>query len=144
MLYSIERFRVPGVIEARNSDTTKHVYLRDGYVIHASSTDRGDSLGDYLVREKKISAEEYSQLSQALATSNQRLGVLLLRRKLLTPEEVLESIRAHIEAIVWSLFFWREGEVSFNVGEFQWRRDGADSTASASGDRSRNPSCPPG
>jgi hypothetical protein len=118
MLYSIERFRVPGVIEARNEDTTKHVYIRDGYVIHAASSDRRDSLGEHLVREGNVSAEEYEQLSQTLRSANQRLGVLLLRRGLLTPDEVLRAIREHIEEIVWSLFFWQEGEVSFSVGEF--------------------------
>lgn len=118
MLHSIERFRVPGVIEARNAETTKHVYIREGYVIHAASSDRSDSLGDHLVRVGKISAEDYEQLSRSVRSANQRLGVLLLQRKLLTPQEVLRSIREHIEEIVWSLFFWRDGEVSFSVGEF--------------------------
>ncbi len=118
MLHSIERFRVPGVIEARNEETTKHVYIRDGYVIHAASSDRADSLGDHLVREGKISTEAYAEVSAALQSSNQRLGVLLLKMKLLTPAEVLHSIKEQIEAIVWSLFFWRDGEVNFNVGEF--------------------------
>lgn len=118
MLNSIERFRVPGVIEARNATTTKHVYIRDGYVIHAASTDRADSLGEYLLRQEILSPEEYRHLSQTLRTANQRLGVLLVRRNLLTPEQVQRAIREHIEEIVWSLFFWREGEVSFSVGEF--------------------------
>lgn len=118
MLYSIERFRVPGVIEARNAESTKHVYIRDGYVIHAASSDRADSLGEHLVRQEKVTRDEYKQLSQTLRSANQRLGVLLLRRGLLTPDEVLCAIREHIEEIVWSLFFWQEGEVSFSVGEF--------------------------
>ncbi len=118
MLYSIERFRVPGVIEARNADTTKHVYIRDGYVIHAASSDRRDSLGDYLVRQDKITAELYKQLTNELRSATQRLGVLLLKRRLLTPDAVRRAIREHIAEIVWSLFFWREGEVSFSVGDF--------------------------
>ena len=105
MLHSIERFRVPGVIEARNSDTTKHIYIREGYVLHAASSDRSDSLGDYLVREGRITAEDYEQLSRAIRSSNQRLGVLLLKRRLLTPEQVLQTIREHIQAIVGSLCF---------------------------------------
>ena len=119
MLCTIERFRVAGLIEARNRDTTKRVYIRDGYVIHAASSDRSDSLGEFLLRQGRLSPEQYTTLSQAVRTSNQRLGVLLLRSSLLTPEAILAAIREHIEEIVWSLFFWREGQVSFNVGEFQ-------------------------
>ncbi len=118
MLSSIERFRVPGVIEARNADTTKHVYIRDGFVIHAASSDRADSLGEYLVRQGRLSADQYQRVTKELRTANERLGVLLLKRKLLTPHEVRSAIREHISEIVWSLFFWREGEVSFSVGDF--------------------------
>ncbi len=118
MLYSIQRFRVPGVIEARNEETTKHVYLREGYVIHAASSDRKDSLGEHLVRQGGLTPAQYAELSRDLRESKERLGVLLLKRRLLTPAAVLEAIREHIEEIVWSLFFWREGEVSFSVGEF--------------------------
>ncbi len=118
MLYSIHRFRVPGVIEARNAQTTKHIYIREGYVIHAASTDREDSLGAHLVRQGKVTEDQYKQLSQELQNAGQRLGVLLLKRRLLTPDAVRRAIREHIAEIVWSLFFWREGEVSFSVGEF--------------------------
>ncbi len=118
MLYSIHKFRVPGVIEARNEDTTKHVYLREGYVIHAASSDRKDSLGEHLVRQGKVTSAQYAELSQEVRATRERLGVLLLKRRLLTPNAVLDAIREHIEEIVWSLFFWQEGEVSFSVGEF--------------------------
>ena len=40
MLFTINRARVPGVIEAALGDVSKRVYVRDGYIIHASSTDR--------------------------------------------------------------------------------------------------------
>ena len=45
MLYAVERFQVPGVIEAQRDGVTKRVYVREGYVVHASSTDRKDSSG---------------------------------------------------------------------------------------------------
>ena len=52
MLHAIDRFRVPGVVRARSGEIVKRVYLRDGYVIHASSNDRRDSLGDFLRRHE--------------------------------------------------------------------------------------------
>ncbi len=119
MLYAIDRFRVPGVIEARNQGVVKRVYIRDGHVIHAGSNDRRDSLGDYLVRTEKLSAEQFDAISRERARSRERFGVLLIRRQLLSPGEVYEAIREHIEEIVWSLFFWQEGEVNFSVGEYQ-------------------------
>lgn len=119
MLYTIDRFHVPGVVEAKNGRVVKRVYLRAGYIIHASSSDRADSLGAHLLQKKSIRREVVEELSTERRHSNKRLGVMLLERGLFSPAQVLRAIREQIEAIVWSLFFWEEGEVAFGVGELK-------------------------
>lgn len=119
MLYSIDRFHVPGVVEARRERIIKRVYVRAGYVIHASSTDRRDSLGAYLKERKSVRPEILEELSTERRHSDKRLGVMLLERGLLSPAQVLRAIRDQIEAIIWSLFYWEEGEVTFGIGELE-------------------------
>ena len=119
MLYSIDRFRVPGVIEVRDGEVVKRVYLRDGYVIHATSTHLGDRLGDFLVRSGKLSAGDFEALSKARSSSDQRFGVLVIEQGLLSPREIYEAIQGHVEEIVWSLFYWESGDVGFGIGDFQ-------------------------
>ena len=119
MLYTIDRFQVPGVAEAKQGRVIKRVYLRGGYIIHASSTDRADSLGAHLLQKKSVRREIVEELSTKRRHSNKRLGVMLLEQGLLSPAQVLRAIREQIEAIVWSLFFWEEGEVTFGVGELK-------------------------
>ena len=119
MLSSIDRFRVAGIIEARKEDVVKHIYLREGYVIHAASSYDDDRLGAFLRRLGKLSVDDFEALTKARASSSQRLGVLIVEQGLLAPREVREAIQQHIEEIVWSLFYWDSGEVSFSIGEFQ-------------------------
>lgn len=119
MLYSIERFRVAGVIEASNGPVVKRVFLRDGYVIHAASNDRSDSLGEFLSRDGGIGQDELDRISRERARGKKRVGELLIEQGLMTPREVFDSIRAQIEDIVWSLFYWHDGEVTFSIGEFR-------------------------
>lgn len=119
MLSTIDRFHVPGVVEARRERVIKRVYVRAGYVIHASSTDRRDSLGAHLMEKKSVRSEIMEELSTERRHSNKRLGVMLLERGLLSPAQVLRAIREQIEAIIWSLFYWEEGEVTFGIGEFE-------------------------
>ena len=45
MLAIIHQARVAGVIEAVLGEVTKRVFLENGYVVHASSSDLADSLG---------------------------------------------------------------------------------------------------
>jgi len=122
MLFTVHRFRVAGVVEATHGQTTKKVVLQDGQVIHAASNDRDDSLGEYLRRSGKLTDEDFERVAQARAAGQKRFGVLLIELGLLTPREVYETIQAHIEAIVWSLFYWQDGEVVFTVGEVQGER----------------------
>jgi Domain of unknown function (DUF4388) len=119
MLFAIHRFQVPGVIEARRDGIVKRIYVKHGQVLHATSTDIGDSLGSYLRRTGRLTAEHYEATMAARRDSEKRYGALLVERGLLQPCEVYEGIRDQIEAIVWSLFYWQEGEVSFQIGEFQ-------------------------
>jgi hypothetical protein len=119
MLYSIDRFRVPGVIEAQSGDVIKKVYIRQGYIVHASSTDRGDSLGIFLAETGAVPADLLKGLSKMREGSSKRFGVLVLERGLLAPTQMLEAIRAQIEGIIWSLFYWSEGEVTFGIGELE-------------------------
>jgi hypothetical protein len=119
MLLTVDRFQVPGVIEAERGGVVKQVFIREGNVVHASSTDRDDSLGSYLQRTGKITAEQYSATMAERAAANKRHGELLIELGLISPAGIYEAIRKQIESIVWSLFYWQEGEVRFRIGTFQ-------------------------
>ena len=119
MLYSIERFRVAGVIEASSGPVVKRVFLRDGYVIHAASNDRSDSLGEFLRRRGEVDQKRLDQISQERAKGKKRVGELLIESGLMTPGQVFEAIREQVEDVVWSLFYWSDGEVTFSIGEFR-------------------------
>ena len=119
MLYSIGRFRVPGVIEAANGDVIKKVYIRQGYILHASSTDRKDSLGVYLAKTEAAPLKLLQGLSEMRQKAVKRFGVLVLERGIMSPAQVLQAIQGQLESIIWSLFYWSEGEVTFGIGELE-------------------------
>jgi hypothetical protein len=116
MLYTIDRFRIPGIVEAKHKDVIKRVFVRDGYIVHASSSDRGDSLGDYLEKLGTLEPKQLAKVKKARDSASKRFGVLCIEKGILSPVEVFEFVRAQIEGIVWSLFYWGEGEVTFGIG----------------------------
>lgn len=119
ILYTIDRFQVPGVIEASRDGVVKQVYIKEGNVVHATSTDRADSLGAYLQRSGVLSPDVFLETMRERERTRKRYGILLIERGLLSPAEVYRAIRKQIEAIVWSLFYWQEGSVIFSIGEFR-------------------------
>ena len=122
MLYSVDRYRVPGVIWASHGEdekVVKRVFIRDSYVVHASSTDRNDSLGVYLRRTGRITLEQFERVARARQDTTKRFGTLLVEERLLSPQAVFAAIREQIEGIIWSLFYWDEGEVVYGAGDFE-------------------------
>lgn len=119
MLYTIDRFGVAGVIEAEREGVVKRVHIKEGCVVHASSTDLNDSLGTYLLRAGKLTAEQYAETMRLRESGASRYGAILVETGLLSPGEVHTAISKQIEGIVWSLFYWQDGNVSFSIGDAQ-------------------------
>lgn len=106
------------MIEAEKDGVVKSVHIKEGRVVHAASSDLNDSLGTFLRRSGKLSADLYSETMRLREESDRRYGELLVEEKVLPPSEIYRAIRQHVEAIVWSLFYWQEGAVIFKIGDF--------------------------
>lgn len=119
ILYTIHRFQVPGVIEATRDGVMKRVYIKEGNVVHASSSDREDSLGNYLLRSGTLTPEIFAETMRERERLQKRYGVLLIEHGLLSPAEIYRAIRQQIEEVVWSLFYWQDGAVIFSIGDFR-------------------------
>jgi hypothetical protein len=119
ILNTIDRFQVPGVIEASREGVVKKVFIKEGNVVHASSSDREDSLGRYLQRTGILSEEVVAETMTEREKTNKRYGHLLIERGVLSPGEIYRAVRQQIEAIVWSLFYWQDGGVIFSIGDFR-------------------------
>lgn len=123
ILFKVHRFRVPGVLTANSGSVVHRVFIRAGEIVHARSTDLEASLGAHLRRVGLLSEAAYGEVMRERETSSRRLGVLVVERGLLAPDQVRDAIQGQIEAIVWSLFGWEKGTVEFTIGE--WEDDDA-------------------
>jgi len=118
MFATIYRHKVPGLIEITRDDVVKRIYINEGNVIHAASTDRADRLGAHLYRVGKLTRKQLVETMRHRETSGKRHGQLLIEHGLLSPGELYDAIRSQMESIVWSVFSWQRGEVTFRIGEF--------------------------
>lgn len=114
---TIFRHNVPGRMELTNEQSVKHVAINDGMVVHASSNDRGDRLGAHLYRMGKLSRDQLIETMREASSSDEVHGHLLIERGLLSPAELYEAVKAQMEAIVWSIFTWKKGQVTFKIGD---------------------------
>jgi len=120
MLATIHRYGVPGVMDFKSAGKTRKLYFIDGDVIFAASSDRADSLGDFLRRSGRISdAELEVSISELTRSKGKRHGNILVEMGFLKREELGAAVREQVQSILWGLFNWTEGEVGFRVGRFK-------------------------
>jgi len=121
ILETVHRYRVPGVLTATSGGVEKKIYIVGGTVIFAASTDRNDSLGSFLRRRRRINTAEHVRGEQELLADggSRRYGSVLVQLGLLNDVELHEAVTEQVKEILWSLFDWETGEVTFEVGQFR-------------------------
>jgi hypothetical protein len=105
-----------GFLYFEHRECAKTVYLHRGEVVFATSNQRVDRLGEFLVRAGAI-----SQAQQREADATYRppapFGRFLVKLGFLSPRELWDGVKGQVEEIVRSLFAFDLGMVLFWEGE---------------------------
>jgi len=120
ILRTIHHHRVPGVVTATSGEVVKKIYLVGGNVIFATSSDLHDSLGAYLKKSAVISSGELRTSTSRLdPLHGKRHGELLVEMGVLTPDQLRQIVTEQVKAILYSVFSWEKGTVTFEAGRFR-------------------------
>jgi hypothetical protein len=101
-----------GVLSLTAGGARKSLYLRGGLVVFATSNLPNDRLGELLLREGKITVDEYEASIQALSRGK-RQGRALVEMGALSPKDLWDGVQLQIREVVYSLFEWEEGDFLF-------------------------------
>ena len=96
----------------------KCVYFHRGEVVFASSNQRVDRLGGYLLRAELITLEQLRDAERRHSPAD-RFGKVLVQRGVLTPRELWNGVKFQVEEVVRSLFAYTAGTVHFWEGEVE-------------------------
>lgn len=120
-LSTIHRYRVPGVLTAVREGIEKKIFVWNGDVIFATSGDRADSLGDFLLRTGRITQENLDRSVELLLLSGgrKRHGEVLVEMGVLTADAMTSVVTEQVRTILFSVFAWEDGEFVFQVGQYR-------------------------
>jgi Domain of unknown function (DUF4388) len=116
ILVKIHQYHVPGGVVCQRGEVNKRIYIDAGQITFASSNEPQDALGEKLVREALISPADHEEALRRLSTSGKRLGALLIEMGVIEGKALFKALREQISEIVWSIFAWPDGAVSFVPG----------------------------
>lgn len=108
--------RKSGTLTVEGEDDTVTVSFLGGQVVSADSSGRRleNRIGTLLVRAGRINEEQLNRILLVQQESQQRLGFLLIRERLVTPEDLREALRLQIFRIIFAAFRWTDGRFRFS------------------------------
>ena len=124
---TIEEIRVPEILNnlARKKETgtlylkrqhiEKTFYLEEGKIVFAASNDSDERLGVLLLRRNKVT---YRQLQECAPKVNasKRLGTVLVLDGIIQPNDLYQAVIEQIKEIVYGAFDWDNGRFDFQPG----------------------------
>jgi hypothetical protein len=117
VLNTIHRYKAPGVVECILGDELRKIYIDEGNIIFATSSNIDDSLGIRLLKQGIINTSQFDESVRRLKESGvKRQGVILVEMRAIEPKQLFLAVREQVQSIVWSVFEWSDGMVSFTPG----------------------------
>src|SRR2546421_5776093 len=91
----------------------RSIYWKDGEIVFASSNSPEHSLGMFLLRNGKITQEQYEE-SKRRVTATTRHGKLLVQMGAISPKDLWWGVKNQALEIIFSLFSWKDGSFVFS------------------------------
>jgi hypothetical protein len=115
LLWRLCERKETGVLQVERERFRKTVYVEQGRIVFAASSDPDDRLGEQLLRHGVIGLDQLKRAVEQLGRGK-RLGTLLVEAGSLSPEQLVQGVIAQVKSMVLSLFTWEEGAYRFEEG----------------------------
>lgn len=117
LIQSLCGARHTGTLTLEESGINKTLYLDQGRVVFAASTDPEDRLGQLFLRHGMISLSTLKEAARASVQSKKRLGAWLVEQKAIRGQDLIWGVAEQVRNIVMGLFDWTRGEYQFRSGK---------------------------
>lgn len=116
--------RRTGCLAVADRQNFGYIYFEEGRLTYASIVNRRDRIGDILLRNKRITAEQLQHAIDLQGGEREvKLGQLLVETGAIARGELEDYIRLQIEEAVYFLFTWTTGTFNFEAGVRPERED---------------------
>ena len=108
--------RKTGILTIEGKEDTITVSFLAGQIVSADSAASSleERVGNLLVRTGKLAPEWLVRALEVQKETQQRLGSILLRDRILTADDLREALRLQINRILLASLRWTDGEFRFN------------------------------
>ena len=112
VLSFIAMIRGTGKLSVRHETLERTMIWKEGEIVFAQSNSPEHTLGQFLLRNGKITPEQYEE-SRKKITPQMRHGKVLVQMGAISPKDLWSGVKNQALEIIYSLFHWKEGRFAF-------------------------------
>lgn len=113
VLSFVSLIRETGKLVVRRADLERTIHWKEGEIVFASSSSNEHSLGQFLLRNGKITSEQYEE-SRRRVTPQLRHGKILVQMGAISPKDLWWGVKNQVLEIIYSIIGWKSGEFAFH------------------------------
>ena len=113
VLSFVSMIRRSGKLVLRQRDLDRTLVWKDGDIVFATSNSPKHSLGQFLLRNGKITLQQYED-SKKRVSATTRHGKLLVQMGAISPKDLWWGVKNQALEIIYSLFEWTDGSFDFS------------------------------
>lgn len=114
LLQHLSGMQKSGTLAITNGDNQKTIHLSpEGMRLVRTSNPRTSSLGEILIRTRKITRAELDQLLEQQKQTGKRLGELVAKLGKVSKQDIQNALREQCEEEIYDLFVWNEAKFEF-------------------------------
>lgn len=117
LLHNLYTLKTTGLLQLTRSTMKKVIYIRDGYPIFARSNVVKECLGQMMVDDGLITAEQCSDSLKQVKETGRLQGTVLIEMGLLTPHQLHDVLRHQVIEKLLEIFSWPDGHYQFVQGK---------------------------
>lgn len=112
VLSFVAMIRGTGKLVLRHDKLERTLVWKDGEIVFAQSSSGAHSLGQFLLRNGKITNQQYEE-SRTRVTPQLRHGKVLVQMGVISPKDLWWGVKHQVLDIIYSLFEWKDGSFAF-------------------------------
>ncbi|MBW2038070.1 MAG: DUF4388 domain-containing protein [Deltaproteobacteria bacterium] len=102
-----------GVLKVSDGESRIEIFMKDGVIVYATSSQKEFRLGNFLKAEGVLSDEELQGCLQIAQEKGQQLGRVLVEQGYISADSLKNFLHYQAKEILYNLFLWKTGEFEY-------------------------------
>ena len=113
LLQFLSHDKKTGVLELNHDVKIVKIFIKDGIIVFATSSQKERSLGHLIRKQGMISENELQKCLQAAKETKRKLGTILVEKGYVSTETLKKMLHHQVTEVLYDVFLWKAGEFNY-------------------------------